>query len=365
VTATQTATIGASYTFGGVTRTASVGVSVVNVAAPPAGAVTITPADGASDVPVNTVVTARVGSGDIRTIFNEDTFTLKPSAATNDSSVERSGVLASTVCVRDGVVQGSISYNDSRSRARFTPNCALEHNMTYVGEIASGGGSPSAAPQTFRFTTAVARPDSDGDGGDDVEDDHPQDSRKTGSWSPYGTGRVLIDAGNDSGPAIRGSMAISDTSSRLNQAGKPAGYEFPDGLVSFQAEGVTPGTSATFKVTFPSPIPAGSKVYKVGPTGFQEVDGATIQGNTITVPFTDGGAGASAGQGTGVIVDPVGVATPVTSGSGSLDLSTSSSGGGCAVAPGRTSRGAGAMAPLLLLLIGAALRRLRKPGRRK
>ena len=53
----------------------------INPAAP-AGAVTITPADGATDVPVNTVVTGRVPSGDIRTIFNKDTFTLKPSAAT-------------------------------------------------------------------------------------------------------------------------------------------------------------------------------------------------------------------------------------------------------------------------------------------
>ena len=48
----------------------------------PTGAVTITPADGATDVPVNTVVTGRVPSGDIRTIFNKDTFTLKPGVVT-------------------------------------------------------------------------------------------------------------------------------------------------------------------------------------------------------------------------------------------------------------------------------------------
>ena len=290
------------------------------------------------------MVTGRVSSGDIRTIFNKDTFTLKPSAATSESSVERSGALASTVCVSGGVVQGSISYNDSRTRARFTPNCPLEHNMTYIGAIASGGGSSSAAPQTFRFTTAVARLDSDGDGGDDEEDDHPYDDRRTGSWSPHGTGRIHIDAVNpsgaaisgtlaiSSGAAISGTMAISDTSSRLNQAGKPAGYEFPDGLIQFQAEGVTRGTSAAFMITFPSGIAPGSKVYQADADGFHEVAGAVVAGDTVTMTVTNTGAVDGS-----VPVNPVGVAAPAASGTGSIDLS-SASGGGCAVA-GRTGSG--------------------------
>ena len=122
----------------------------VNEAAP-AGAVTITPADSATDVPTNTVVTARIGSGDIRTIFNRDTFTLRPSTAiavgSDDESEDRYGALASTECVRDGIVRGAISYNDSHTRARFTPNCSLKNNLTYIGEIAPGGESLSAAPR--------------------------------------------------------------------------------------------------------------------------------------------------------------------------------------------------------------------------
>ena len=146
---------------GGGTTTKAFSVTINAVA--PTGAVTITPSDGATGVYVNTVITARVASGDIRTIFNRDTFTLKPSTATvvvasddDDEREDRYGALASTYCVRDGVVQGSISYNDSHTRARFTPNCSLKYNMTYIGEIASGGESSSAAFQTFRFTTAVA-----------------------------------------------------------------------------------------------------------------------------------------------------------------------------------------------------------------
>jgi hypothetical protein len=337
--------------------------------APPTGAVTITPADGVTDVPTNTVVTGRVPSGDIRTIFNRDTFTLKPGVATSDSDEERDGALESTECVRDGFVRGSISYNRSHTLARFIPNCSLEHNMTYIGEIASGGGSSSAAPQTFRFTTAVARPDSDDDGGDDGEDDHDNDRRRTGRWSAYGTGRILIDAVTTSGsgtsapatsgPTISGSMAISDASSRLNQAGKPEGVEFPDGLVSFRAEEVAQGTSATFKVTFPSGIAAGSKVYQVDAGGFHEVAGAVVAGDTVTMTVTN----TSAADGS-VPVNPVGVAAPESSGTGSIDLSSASGGGGCSVAVRTGSGGSAIDGTLILAGLGMAVWGIRIRRRR-
>ena len=293
-TAEGTSSFTVQVTGGG---TATKPLSVTINAAAPAGAVTITPADGATDVPTNTVVTGRVSSGDIRTIFNKDTFTLKPSSVTpvSDSREEEDhdGALASAECISGGVVQGSISYNYSHTRARFTPNCNLAHDMTYIGVIASGSS------QTFQFTTAAALPDSDDDGGDDEEDDHPYDRRRTSGWSSYGTGRIRAYSGDDSSapvsgsmapssmPTISGFMAISDASARLNQAGRPDGYEFPDGMVSFRAEGVAQGTSATFKVTFPSGIAAGSKVYQVDAGGFHEVAGAVIAGDTVTMTVTN------------------------------------------------------------------------------
>jgi hypothetical protein len=333
----------------------------------PTGAVTITPADSASDVPVNTVITARIDSGDIRTIFNKDTFTLRPSEAIvidsdddddDDESEDRYGALASTECVRDGVVRGSISYNDSNTRARFTPNCTLKNNLTYIGEIAPGGESLSAAPQAFRFTTAVARPDSDDDGGDDEEDDHPFDHKRTDRWSSLGTGKFHIDSDDDARHTIRKSMAISDTSSRLNQAGKPEGIEFPDGLVLFQAEGVAPGTSATFKVTFPSGIAPGSKVYQVDTGGFHEVAGAVVAGDTVTMTVTNTDAEAS------VLVNPVGVAAPAASGTGSIDLSSASGGGGCSVAVKTGSGGSYIDGTLILAGLGMAVWGIRIRRRR-
>jgi hypothetical protein len=231
--------------------------------------------------------------------------------------------------------------------------------MTYIGTIASGGGSSSAAPQIFRFTTAVVRPDSDDDGGDDGEDDHPYDRRRTGRWSAHGTGRIRIDAVNTSGPTISVSMAISDTSSRLNQAGKPAGVEFPDGLVSFQAEGVTRGTSPAFKVTFPSGIAPGSKVYQVDTGGFHEVAGAVVAGDTVTMTVTN----ADAEDG-GVLMNPVGVAAPAASGTGSIDLSSASGGGGCSVAGRTGSRGSDIDGALILAGLGMTVWGIRIRRRR-
>jgi hypothetical protein len=323
--------------------------------APVAGGVTVMPAEGAVNVPVNTVVTGTLtGTGNIAAIFNAQNFTLKLNGPEPPESQ----------CMDDdGIVRGAISYNASNTAGTFTPTCPLMNGTVYTATIASSTGGLSAA-KTWEFTTIASSPDTDDDGIPDNEDDHPGNKGKGTPPSSRGHGKFLIDVSDTAGASLAVTKGMAETDASLNQAGVPSGYEFPDGLVSYQVIGVVPGSTATVKVTFPSGIPAGSKVYKVGPAGFKEVGNPAIQGNTVTLTLTDGGAGDSDGVANGVIVDPVGVATPATSGSGSLDLSNSSSGGGCAVVPGKTTGRAGAMAPLLLLLVGAAVRRLRKTGRR-
>jgi hypothetical protein len=286
-------------------------------------------------------------------IFNAQTFTLKVKGTVPPDSG----------CVVNGFVNGAISYNASGTAGTFTPTCPLTNGTVYTATIASSTGGLSAA-KTWEFTTIAASPDTDGDGVPDNQDDFPADGGKGSPPSSRGTGKFLIDVSGTAGASLAITEGIAETDASLSQAGKPSGYDFPDGLASYQVIGVTPGSTITVKVTYPSGIPAGGKVYKVGPAGFQEVGNPAIQGDTVTLTLTDGGAGDSDGVANGVIVDPVGVAAPVPSGSGSLEMSNNSSGGGCAVAQGKTSGGAGAMAPLLLLLIGAAVRRLRKPNRR-
>jgi hypothetical protein len=140
------------------------------------------------------------------------------------------------------------------------------------------------------------------------------------------------------------------------------GFEFVDGMVNYTVEGVTPGGTITVKITFPSGIPIGSKVYKADGKGFLEFPGVVVNGSTVTMTLTDGGAGDADGQANGVIVDPVGVAVSTATGGGTIDLSTGTSGGGCSISGGKSGGWkdtAGSYAILALPLLGLVLRRRR------
>ncbi len=94
----------------------------------------------------------------------------------------------------------------------------------------------------------------------------------------------------------------------------PAGATLPHGVVSLRLIGGTPGSSATVVLTYPEALPAGTRYYKYGPTAanpaahWYEYPHAAINGNTITLTLTDGGAGDSDLEANGVIVDPGGPA---------------------------------------------------------
>jgi hypothetical protein len=329
----------------GASATATKVFSITINPAASTGEVTVMPANGAVDVPVNSVVTAtETGTGDIVNCFNAQTFSLKvkapATAATSLASPEDR-------CVEDGVVKGAISYNESRTTGTFTPACQLSNGTLYEATIAPSSAGLSAT-KVVDFTTIVASPDTDDDGVPDNEDDHPGNKGKGTPPSSRGHGKFLIDVADTAGASLAVTKGMAETDASLNQAGMPSGYEFPDGLVSYQVIGVVPGSTITVKVTFPSGIPAGSKVYKVGPAGFKEVGNPAIQGNTVTLTLTDGGAGDSDGLANGVIVDPVGVAVPAASGTGSVDLSSASGGGGCSIAV-RTGSGASAIDGTLIL----------------
>ena len=81
-------------------------------------------------------------------------------------------------------------------------------------------------------------------------------------------------------------------------------------------------------LTFPSGIPAGSRIYKVSDSsGFYQFTNVTINGNTATLTITDGGAGDNDGVADGNISDPVGVGISTAS-----VVSGGGGGGGCFIA---------------------------------
>jgi hypothetical protein len=142
----------------------------------------------------------------------------------------------------------------------------------------------------------------------------------------------------------------------------PSGYEFRDGIITYEIVGILAGETDTVTFTYPEAFPPGSKVYKVDSSGFYEYPDAVIDGNTVTLQVTDGGKGDMDGTADGKILDPVGVAVPAASGGGTIDLSTDAAGGGCSVVGtgGGWKEAAGSYGLLALVLFGLALRR-KKP----
>lgn len=94
----------------------------------------------------------------------------------------------------------------------------------------------------------------------------------------------------------------------------PSGESFDHGLINFVTSGCVPGSTLTFVVAMPTPLPASTQYWKYGPTPSNTsphwyLIPSTINGNTITFSITDGGLGDDDLQANGTIVDPGGPST--------------------------------------------------------
>ncbi|MBJ6608778.1 MAG: hypothetical protein JG718_00285 [Candidatus Thiothrix moscowensis] len=105
--------------------------------------------------------------------------------------------------------------------------------------------------------------------------------------------------------------------------GKPSDMAFNSGAYSYRIVGLSTTTpeTVTTSLTFDSPIPTGAKLYKVSNTGYTEITGAILNGNTATFSITDNGS-LDTNPALGTIDDPVALGVPASSGG------TASSGGG-------------------------------------
>ncbi len=117
------------------TQTASdtIGVTVDNPDNPPT--VTITaPSDGATNVSINTVLTAT---------FSE--------------AMDSSTITASSFTLSGSVVSGAVSYDPATYTATFTPDANLAYNATYTAALSTAiidvAGNPLAQAHSWSFTT--------------------------------------------------------------------------------------------------------------------------------------------------------------------------------------------------------------------
>ena len=244
-------------------------------------------------------------------------------------------------------------------------NCTIE--VTFAPQADGGpfgatvtvSSNDPDTPNAAVSLTGTGSSDSDGDGVGDSVDNFPADPSKATPPAATGTGKITVDAGSNPLSIVE---TLSDT--EVNQTGRPPGYEFPDGLVTFQVAVTNPGDNAVVTLTFPSTIPEGAKYYQVSAGGFSEFPSAVIDGNTVTLVITDGGNGDNDGAANGTIDHIGGIATPIpppsTGGGGG-----GGGGGGCSVygvdAKGDTGAVLGSLA---LLAIFAALRRRKAKARR-
>ena len=339
---------------GGGTATRSLSITIAAETPPPpstTGDLSVTPPDGATNVSVTTAVVISAGGAGA---LDGATITLAESTPSFAAASDPGGIM----CVNGGVVSGTIAYDDLLMNATFTPDCPLANGMSYTVTITPKGDTQ---PVTSTFTTIVQTADTDQDGVEDGEDDHPNDDTEATPPKSKGEGKFHVSVGKDGRRHLRKVRGISDTHFSINQNNKPHGYEFRDGLVDYEVHGVSPGETVEVTIEYPEEIPSGSKIYMSDGKGFHEIN-AVISGNRFTMKVTDGGVEDSDGHADGVIVDPVGVAVPTAAGDGSTGADPGAAGGGCSVvgSGGGWKEAAGSYGLLTLVLLGLALRR-RKP----
>ncbi len=278
----------------------------------------IYPADGAMFVPPNAVILAT---------FNDN---LDPATINNNNFILTydSGAGAQIP------VSGMVTYMDMLKTVSFKPDQALPFNTTFTATITAGiknvFGNPLLAEYSWDFKTRFSDDDADGDGVSDYIDDFPTDASKCTVRCPAKFDKITIDVSGTAGASLAEVQAVLDSAPNINQANKPdpSEYIFPDGLLSFKITGlpVNPQNPATVSVVlaFPTSYAAGAKYYKASALGFEEFTGADINGNTVTLTLTDGGAGDSDGLVNGEIFDPGGPAQPAdnNSGGGNCFIST-------------------------------------------
>jgi len=181
------------------------------------------------------------------------------------------------------------------------------------GSIAGNGGTCSLyvafAPTAIGAAAAIARV---ADAGAGIEVAVPL----TGSGTPPATSCVSAPVTGGSATAcITGALpTCAFATAAFVPVGSvgvapPAGVTLPWGLFQFEAAGC--GATATVTLTYPATLPLDTQFWKFGPTAAQPAGHwytlpAAIDGNRLTVTFTDGGAGDSDLAANGTIRDPGG-----------------------------------------------------------
>ena len=328
VTEDTTVTIQASYSLGGVTKTATKVVTIIDVPV--------------SNLPPDTpnIVSPENYSGDVEVPLNITTTTYSDS--NNDDHIQSQWQISEQSDFSTRVVDIT---SDNYLETFSVPHMALKSNHKYYVrvrffDIYSAASNWSGA---FEFTTAIFIVDiningiSDADEVDDTVDfnldgipdnDQPQIIKCV--QASDGSVSIGIERVSSSAEEIE-SLEVIDPDTISDTVNRPADLIF--GLFAYRLRVTTPGDTATIRIYFSGGIFASDVFYKYdtinGWFDYSEHTTFNDDGQSVTLELKDGGYGDSDGLANGVIVDPGGIAS---GGSGStytgLSANTGGSGGG-------------------------------------
>jgi hypothetical protein len=128
-----------------------------------------------------------------------------------------------------------------------------------------------------------------------------------------------------------GSAGCGYATSQFSTMAPPVGVSLPHGVFGFTTTDCGVGASLSFTITYPQTLPAGTQVYKYGPTTLDLSNhwhvlsnpSVSISGNQITFTITDNNKeSGDSNPADGYISDPVAVGVPAVASSGVTGVPT-------------------------------------------
>ncbi len=334
VTEDTTVTIQATYTIGGVTKTATKMVTVIDV--PPSNFVPNTPI----------IVYPENYTGEVEVPLEITTAAF--SDPNNDAHIQSQWQISEQSNFSTRVVDIT---SDNYLTTFPVPHTVLKSNHKYYVRVRFFDvySASSNWSGTVEFTTAFFIVDLNGNGipdADEVDDsvdfnldgipDNDQPQIIKCIQASDGSVSIGIERASSSVEEIE-SLEVIDPDTISDTVNRPADLIF--GLVGYRLRVTTPGDTATIRIYFSGGIFASDVFYKYdtinGWYDYSEHTTFNDDGQSVTLELKDGGYGDSDGLANGVIVDPGGIAS---GGSGSIytdssvDLGGIGGGGGCFIA---------------------------------
>ena len=336
VTEDTSVTIQADYTIGGVTKTATKMVTILDVP----------PSNLSPDTP--NIVYPENYSGDVEVPLVITTAAF--SDPNNDGHIQSQWQMSEQSNFSTLVVDIT---SDNYLTTFPVPHTALKSNQKYYVRVRFYDVYSTASnwSGTVEFTTAFFIVDlnvngiSDADEVDDTVDfnldgipdnDQPQIIKCV--QASDGSVSIGIEKVSNSAEEIE-SLEVIDPDTISDTVNRPADLIF--GLFAYRLRVRAPGDIATIRIYFSGDILASDVFYKYdtinGWYDYSEHTTFNDDGQSITLEVKDGGFGDSDGSANGVIVDPGGISSggsTYTGGSESTGVSFGGGGGGCFIASG-------------------------------